>query len=128
MLEESGIIDHYTVVIDHEKVGSSVEAYVELTFKGGADVQTILGEAMDEYSEIREASTLAGDLDAMVRLRVKDPDDLRDTVMRLRQLKSVTGSKTLFALGRMRQASHGGSLRRTVAKARLLNPWPRCCR
>lgn len=103
-LEEEEVIARYTVVLDHDKVGSSVEAYVELTFSGAADVQAILEEAVG-WPEVREASTLAGDPDALIRLRVKDADHLRDTVMKLRQLKHVTGSKTLFALGRMRHLS-----------------------
>lgn len=103
-LEAGGVIDHYTVVLDHDKVGPSVEAYVELTFEGGADVQAILREAVKKR-EVREASTLAGDPDALVRLRVRDADHLRDTVMWLRQMSSVTGSKTLFALGRLRHVA-----------------------
>lgn len=103
-LEEREVIDHYTVVLDHDKVGPSVEAYVELTFEGGADVQAILRDAV-KCPEVREASTLAGDPDALVRLRVRDSDHLRDTVMKLRQMKSVTGSKTLFALGRLRHVA-----------------------
>jgi len=103
-LEESGVIAKYTAVLDHDKVGSSVEAYVELTFEGGADVQAILREAV-ERPEVREASTLAGDPDAIVRVRVKDAEHLRDTVTRLRQMASVTGSKTLVALGRMRHVA-----------------------
>jgi DNA-binding Lrp family transcriptional regulator len=103
-LEESGVIDHYTVVLDHDKVGPSVEAYIELSFSGSADVQAILEKAIS-WPEVREASTLAGDPDALVRLRVDDADHLRNTVTKLRQMKHVTGSKTLFALGRMRHVS-----------------------
>lgn len=110
-LEKDGIIDHYTVVLDHDKVGPSVEAYVELSFSGSADVQAILEKAVT-WQEVREASTLAGDPDALVRLRVKDADHLRDTVIKLRQLKHVTGSKTLFALGRMRHVSEKRPARR----------------
>lgn len=103
-LEQEGIVDHYTVVLDHDKVGPSVEAYVELSFSGSADVQAILERAV-AWPEVREASTLAGDPDALIRLRVEDADHLRDTVMKLRRIKHVTGSKTLFALGRMRHVS-----------------------
>jgi Lrp/AsnC family leucine-responsive transcriptional regulator len=103
-LERSGVIAKYTAVLDHEKVGNSMEAYVELTFHGGADVQAILSAAI-QRPEVREASTLAGDPDAIVRLRVKDAEHLRETVTKLRQMDSVTGSKTLVALGRMRHVA-----------------------
>lgn len=100
-LEKHGVIDHYTVVLDHDKVGPSIEAYVEMCFDGSADVQAILEEIVT-WPEVREASTLAGDPDALIRLRVSDPDHLRETVIKLRKMKTVTGSKTLFALGRIR--------------------------
>lgn len=115
-LEESGVIDHYTVVLDHDKVGPSVEAYVELSFSGSADVQALLEKALS-WSEVREASTLAGDPDALVRLRVDDADHLRNTVIKLRQMKHVTGSKTLFALGRMRHVSDRSSGRGSKPRA-----------
>jgi Lrp/AsnC family leucine-responsive transcriptional regulator len=114
-LEESGVIDHYTVVLDHDKVGPSVEAYIELSFSGSADVQAILEKAIS-WPEVREASTLAGDPDALVRLRVDDADHLRNTVTKLRQMKHVTGSKTLFALGRMRHVSDRQARRGPEAK------------
>jgi Lrp/AsnC family leucine-responsive transcriptional regulator len=116
-LEEEGVIDHYTVVLDHDKVGPSVEAYVELSFSGSADVQAILERAIS-WPEVREASTLAGDPDALVRLRVDDADHLRDTVIKLRQMQHVTGSKTLFALGRMRHVSERQPSRRPSRGAR----------
>ena len=114
-LDEEGVIARYTVVLDHDKVGPSVEAYVELSFSGSADVQAILEEAVS-WPEVREASTLAGDPDALVRLRVDDADHLRDTVIKLRQLKHVTGSKTLFALGRMRHLSERPARRRKARR------------
>lgn len=116
-LEQEGVIVHYTVVLDHDKVGPSVEAYVELSFSGSADVQAILEGAIS-LPEVREASTLAGDPDALVRLRVDDADHLRDTVIKLRQMKHVTGSKTLFALGRMRHVSEGRSTRSSKSSRR----------
>lgn len=100
-LEEIEVIDHYTVVLDHDKVGPSIEAYVELTFEGGADVHRLLLEAV-KRREIREASTIAGDPDAVVRVRVDNLDHLRETVTGLREMGQVTGSKTLVALGRLR--------------------------
>lgn len=103
-LEEEDVIAGYTVVVNHEKVDRSIEAYVELTFEGKADVQRILRGALED-PEVREASTLAGEPDAVVRVRADDVGGLRDVVTRLRELESVTGSKTLVALGRLRHVA-----------------------
>jgi Lrp/AsnC family leucine-responsive transcriptional regulator len=98
-LESSGVIDRYTIGINHDKIGASVEAYVELSFGGNADVHEILKTAM-RRKEVREAMTIAGDLDALVRLRVRDLPELRKAVTRLRASEQVTSSKTRVVVGR----------------------------
>jgi DNA-binding Lrp family transcriptional regulator len=103
-LEERGVINHYTVVLNHAKVRPSVEAYLELTFEGEADVPAFLARAV-KRPEIREASTIAGNPDAVVRLRVDSLEHLRETVTELRRMGPVTGSKTLVALDRYRHVS-----------------------
>lgn len=103
-LEERGVINHYTVVLNHAKVGPSVEAYLEVTFEGGADVPAFLAKAV-KRPEIREASTIAGNPDAIVRLRVDSLEHLRETVTELRSTGPVTGTKTLVALDRYRHVS-----------------------
>lgn len=103
-LEKLEVINHYTVVLNHGKVGPSVEAYLELTFEGEADVPAFLAQAV-KRPEIREASTIAGNPDAIVRLRVDSLEHLRETVTELRSEGPVTGSKTLVALDRYRHVS-----------------------
>jgi Lrp/AsnC family leucine-responsive transcriptional regulator len=106
-LEASGVIDRYTIVVNHDRIGTSVEAYVELSFAGNADVHAILKSAM-QRNEVREAMTIAGDLDALVRLRVRDLPELRKAVTRLRANDQVTGGRTLVVLGRWWHGSSPG--------------------
>jgi Lrp/AsnC family leucine-responsive transcriptional regulator len=115
-LERIGVIKGYTVVLDHNKVAPSVEAYVELTFSGNFNLEAMLGEIV-KAREVREASMLAGDPDAMVRLRVPDLEGLRQAVIGLRQIPGVMQSKTMVALGRTRHVAIAQSDRakRTVS-------------
>lgn len=105
-LVDLGVIVGFTTVINHTRVSPAIEAYVELTFST-SDVQRGLTEMMDAHSEVREASTLAGDPDAIVRLRVGDHEELREIVTRIRETPGVTGTKTLVALGRTRHVARG---------------------
>jgi Lrp/AsnC family transcriptional regulator, leucine-responsive regulatory protein len=98
-LESRGVIDRYTVAVNHDKIGASIEAYIELSFAGGADVHSILRSAM-RREEVREAMTIAGDVDALVRVRVRDLAELREAVVYLRTVGPVTGSRTRIVLGR----------------------------
>jgi Lrp/AsnC family leucine-responsive transcriptional regulator len=103
-LQELGVIVGFTTVLNHTRVQPAIEAFVELTFSI-ADVPTVLSELLEDHAEVREASTLAGDPDALVRVRVSDLDELRTVVTRLREKPGVTYTKTLVALGRMRHVA-----------------------
>jgi Lrp/AsnC family leucine-responsive transcriptional regulator len=114
-LEKDGIIIKYTAVVDHDLVEPSLEAYLELSFPGSTDVNEFVTEVI-KLPQVREASTIAGDPDAVLRLRVRDVDELREVVTWLRKRGQTTASKTLVALGRLRhQSGQHGSTTRTHA-------------
>ena len=98
-LEQSGVIAGYTVVLDHKKVGPSIEAYTELRFVGDTDVDDILNSAT-ELPEVQEVMAIAGDPDALVHVRVDDMEHLQRVVNKLRRTGTVTGTKTLIVMGR----------------------------
>lgn len=98
-LEEIGVISGYTVAINHDLIGSSIEAYIELSFAGDANVHAVLANAM-ERTEVREAMTMAGEPDALLRVRVNNLAHLRQIVMDLRTSGPVNGSRTMIVLGR----------------------------
>ena len=98
-LEQAGVIAGYTVVLDHKKVGPSIEAYTELRFVGDTDVDDILNSAT-ELPEVQEVMAIAGDPDALVHVRVDDVEHLQSVVNKLRRSGTVTGTKTLIVMGR----------------------------
>jgi len=97
-LEATGVIQGYTVRIDQAKVGSELEAVVELRVVGDMDLETILAFA-SQIPEVNEVLTIAGDPDALVRVRVDNIHDLQRVVNLLRTAGRVTGTKTLVVLG-----------------------------
>jgi DNA-binding Lrp family transcriptional regulator len=96
-LQSSGVIAGYTVRIDHSKLGPSLEAFTELRFTGNTDVEDILS-TITRVPEVREVYTIAGDPDALVRIRVKDVRHLQRVVNELRRHGRITGTKTLIVL------------------------------
>jgi Lrp/AsnC family transcriptional regulator, leucine-responsive regulatory protein len=101
-LEEAGVIRGYTLNIDHAKVGRPLEAFLELRFDGTARVDTIATIA-DDIPEVQEVFTIAGDPDALARVRVRDVTDLKRVIDRLRGSGVITGTKTLMVLGTSHQ-------------------------
>ncbi|MFD4600509.1 Lrp/AsnC family transcriptional regulator [Streptomyces sp. NPDC058464] len=101
-LERIGVIAGYTVILDHNKLGSGFEAFVELRFAGDVKVEMIT-MAATSVPEVLEVFTVAGDPDALVRVRVSGVQHLRDVIDRLRRSGPVIGTKTLMVLGAWRR-------------------------
>jgi Lrp/AsnC family transcriptional regulator, leucine-responsive regulatory protein len=97
-LEQVGVIAGYRAVLDHAQLGSEIEAFTELRFAGTTQVDDIEGTVAG-LPEVVEAFTTAGDPDALVRLRARDLDHLKQVVDRIRRTGRVTGTKTLIVLG-----------------------------
>ena len=97
-LEESGVIRGYTTLVDHAKLGRSLEAFAELRFAGSTRVDDIEGIAAD-VPEIHALFTVASDPDALARIRVRDVEDLKRVIDRLRSSGKITGTKTMMVLG-----------------------------
>lgn len=102
-LEESGVITGYAAMINQDLVGTGIEAYVELSFAGDADLHAILEQAITRR-EVHEAMMIAGTSDALVRLRVGSLAELRGVVMDLRT-SGATSSKTHIVIGRWRHGA-----------------------
>lgn len=96
-LEREGVIRGYTTIIDHGKLGSSIQAWVEIRLAGEADADEVIGQ-FHRIPEIDATYTVAGDTDAIVMIRVDDAGHLKQAVNSLRRIPDVRGTKTLMVL------------------------------
>ena len=96
-LEETGAITGYTVRVDPTKIDGALEAVIELRVAGNLELRMILAFA-EEIPEVMEVLTLAGDPDAIVRIRAANIHDLQRVVNLLRTNGRVAGTKTLVVL------------------------------
>jgi Lrp/AsnC family transcriptional regulator, leucine-responsive regulatory protein len=117
-LESSGVVRGYTAVLDHGLLGETLEAFTELRFAPGTQVADIDG-AVTDVPELVEAFTLAGDPDALIRVRVRDVDHLKRVIDRVRR-RTKTGAKilntkTLIVLGTT-QGNGSGAARPTPGR------------
>lgn len=97
-LEAAGIIQGYTVRLDHARLGRPLEAFTELRFSGNARVDAIaaIGEGIPEVEAV---FTVAGDPDALAWIRVRDVEELKRVIDQLRSSGAVVGTKTHMVLG-----------------------------
>lgn len=96
-LESLGVIVGYTARINYGSIGTGIEAVTELRFAGDLDLAQIM-QFVAKIPEVHEVLTVAGDPDAIVRIRVDGIDHLQKVVNRLRTGGAVTGTKTLVVL------------------------------
>ena len=109
-LEETGLIRGYTVVLDHRVAGDQIEAFIELRFAPGTQVDEI-DTAVTNLPEVVEAFTLAGDPDALARVRVRDLNHLKTVVDTIRRGRrggpKILTTRTVIVLGSSQPADAG---------------------
>lgn len=98
-LERAGIIEGYTVRISQSALGAHLEAVILVRVEGNMDLQTIL-KFTSGTPEVQEVLTIAGDPDALVRVRVESIEELQRVVNLIRTGGRVMGTRTLVVLGR----------------------------
>ena len=92
-LESLGVIEGYTVRINRLKADLGIEAVTELRFTGNLDLEDIIKIAA-KIPEVTEILTIAGDQDALARIRVDNVEHLQRVVNRLRTAgDSVVGAE-----------------------------------
>lgn len=96
-LEGLGVIERYTIRVNHGRIATGIEAITELQFGQDLDLAQIM-ELVAQIPEVEEVLTLAGDPDALVRIRVEGVEDLRRVVSSMRSSHAVTSTKTLVVL------------------------------
>lgn len=101
-LERLGIIAGYTALLDYRRLGAGFEAFTELRFSGDTNVEQMT-MAATSVPEVIEVFTVAGDPDALIRIRVNSVRHLRDVVDQLRRSGAVIGTKTLMVLDSWRR-------------------------
>lgn len=102
-MEERGIIERYTAVLNHRELGFSNIVFVEITLdKHDEHVLERFGAALAEMPEVMEAYLVTGDYDYLVKLVVRDTDHyerfLRESLYRvpgIRQSRTTFGIRTL---------------------------------
>jgi Lrp/AsnC family leucine-responsive transcriptional regulator len=96
-LLDTGVILGFTAVVDHARVGLPLEAFCELRFQGTTSPED-MERLRQALVEVEAVYILAGDFDALCRIRTRDVAHLREVVAKLRATPGVVGTKTLMVM------------------------------
>jgi Lrp/AsnC family transcriptional regulator, leucine-responsive regulatory protein len=96
-LEATGVIQGYSAMVDRGKLGHELQAFIDLRFAGTVRMEDIW-KAADDVTPVVAAYTVAGDLDAVLHVRVRDIAHLQEVLAHLRAKPEVTGTRTRIIL------------------------------
>ena len=99
LLEESGIIDQYVMLIDQTAAGKPGTVFVRVTLDGQQNEKLLRFEqAVSEVAEVMECYLMSGDFDYLLRVIVRDNTDYVRIHNALTSLPGVLRVQSSFAL------------------------------
>src|SRR3954466_15626325 len=99
-LRASGALKGFTAIVDHASLGSSTEALVELFFAPGTLLDEV-ARTLDRHPEVVEAWSVAGEPDAVARVRTQDNADLERVIMEIQKDGPVERTRSQVVLSQL---------------------------
>ncbi len=106
-LEESGVIEGYTVKVNAEKIGRPEQLIVQLTLNKHTDAAMAeFARQLEAIPEVIDAYLVSGDYDYVLRLSVRDTRDYERLLReKLYKIPGVRHSKSSFVLRCLKASS-----------------------
>lgn len=96
-MEKSGIIEHYTVIINQKKLGNDVMALIEVSLEHPKYYDPFI-EMVQENPNIIDVYYLTGDYDFLLKLVTDSSDGLEQLHRKIKSMDGVSGTNTHFIL------------------------------
>ena len=103
-LLEKGVIEKFTVKLNNKAIGKGLAAYIFCTVsyrtsKGGKLSQIDVAKKVKELPQVEDVSIATGEIDLIVKVRMKDVDALNDfIVIKLRDIEGIEKTVTSVVL------------------------------
>jgi Lrp/AsnC family transcriptional regulator, leucine-responsive regulatory protein len=103
-LEEQNVIKGYAAIVDPEKIGLDMMAYISVSLEK-AESRSLFLDKINEIKEVLECHHIAGDYDYLLKVRCKNTKDL-DRVISL-EIKGIGGvlkTNTLIVMNTLKES------------------------
>ena len=97
-LERAGVITGYRAVIDRNRLGFPVTAYLTVQTVETGSKPLHVADALSEIPEVDQVSVITGPMDLMVHLRVRDHEHLQRTLYTIWEVDGVQRTETLLSI------------------------------
>ncbi len=96
-LEKRGVISGYGARINAPSVGLSTLAFIQLRLENNSNSLAVASNLI-QLPEIEECYSVAGDVDAILKVRTSNPHELEMLLYRIKNVPGVTRTNTLVTL------------------------------
>jgi Lrp/AsnC family transcriptional regulator, leucine-responsive regulatory protein len=104
-LEQAGVISHFTAVVDHEKIGFSITAFVNISLSL-SNLSSVAGikEKFAELEEVVECYQIAGENDFILKIVSTDVKSYGEFMnMKLTQINGIQVIKSSFIIDSVKE-------------------------
>ncbi|GEM_PF-627569 len=107
-LKENGVIEGYSIRINHEKLGQAVCALVSVYLNNDAlepsSKKGGLAKKLSKYSQVDEIFETTGAVDIIVKVYGKNIKEITEFIINnIREIKGVAKTETIIALSEVRK-------------------------
>jgi Lrp/AsnC family transcriptional regulator, leucine-responsive regulatory protein len=101
-LEQSGVIRGYTAIVDHERLGKPLTAFIRVIQAPARDPEDSAGAALAGDPDVLEVHHVAGEDCLILKVRAADPRGIEALLHRLRGRLDVTRTVTMIVLSTLK--------------------------
>ena len=102
-LENSGVISQYTTILDRNKIGQDIKAFIMLRIENPEFYSNTIEDMIRRDPHILEGHMLAGDFDYMLKVVTKSTQSLEQLIYAIKSTKGVQYTKTIIVLSTMKE-------------------------
>ena len=102
-LEKEGIIDRYTAVINYDRLGYDVTAYMNVILDDPAYKENVIRFA-NMSTDIVECDYIAGDYDFLLKINTQNTHTLEKVLTSVRSIQGVGRTRTMLVLSKHKEA------------------------
>ncbi|WP_342758425.1 Lrp/AsnC family transcriptional regulator [Kineothrix sedimenti] len=96
-MENIGIIQQYTLVVNQHKIGNDVMALMEVSLEHPKYYDEFT-DKMKSMEDIEACHYVTGDYDFMIKINTRSSEELELLHRKIKSIRGVSGTKTFFVL------------------------------
>jgi Lrp/AsnC family transcriptional regulator for asnA, asnC and gidA len=95
-LKRKGVIKNFTVVLDHQKLGLNLKAYILLSAKPSEESREKAIKILSQFPQISQIHRLFGRFDFLIEVLVKDINELSEIIGKIHRLEVINKTETMI--------------------------------